>query len=274
MRSGAGVLGRPEAAGRAARWVRHLAGDLHPHDSGVRPVGLRLGELGRQGRTPGAQHHRPACHADHHPPEADGTGATGSLALQAKSGWDGTLTTALNGLYAGTARTGTLTGTSTDSFTTPPSPLPASAARTEITVPEGTALARVVILSSDHLAGTDTDLWVFDEDGTLPSSPTSCSGEYVDLTEPGTYEVYVNQFALPEGATSQTYTLHTWLIGQDSRPDRPATVTPVEQRVALGGTADVTVSWRDLPTGHTYLGPVGYGDGTETVGSTVLTVTP
>lgn len=208
------------------------------------------------------------------PPEADGTGATGSLTLQAKSGWDGTLTTALNGLYAGTARTGTLTGTTTDSFTPPPSPLPASAARAEITVPEGSALARVAILSSDHLAGSDMDLWVFDEDGTRLSSPTGSSDEYLDLTEPGTYEVYVNQFSLPEGATSQTYTLHTWLIGQDSRPDRPATVTPAEQRVSLGGTGDVTVSWRDLPTGHTYVGLVGYGDGTETVGSTLLTVTP
>lgn len=206
------------------------------------------------------------------PQEADGTGATGSLTLQTKSGWDGTFTTALNGLYTGTVRTGTLMGTSTDSFTTPPSPLPASATRTEITVPEGTALARVAILSSDFLAGSDMDLRVFDEDGTLLSSPTGGSDEYVDLTEPGTYEVYVNQFALPEGATSQTYTLHTWLIGQDSRPDRLATVTPAEQRVALGGTADVTVSWRDLPTGHTCLDLVG--DGTDTVGSTLPTVTP
>ncbi|MFF6785723.1 S8 family serine peptidase [Streptomyces sp. NPDC012510] len=208
------------------------------------------------------------------PPEADGTGATGSLTLQAKSGWDGTLTTALNGLYAGTVRTGTLTGTSTDSFTPPPSPLPASAVRTEITVTEGTALARVGILSSDFLGGSDMDLWVYDEDGNLLSDPTGGSDEYVDLIEPGRYEVYVNQFALPEGATSQTYTLHTWLVGQDSHPDRPATVTPAEQRVSLGGTADVTVSWRDLPTGHTYLGLVGYGDGTDTVGSTLLTVTP
>ncbi|WP_180687401.1 S8 family serine peptidase [Streptomyces gossypiisoli] len=208
------------------------------------------------------------------PSQADGTGATGSLTLQAKTGWDGNLTTTLNGLYSGTVRTGTLTGTWTDSFTPPPSPLPASAARTEITVPEGTALARVAIRSSDFLAGSDIDLWVYDKDGNRISSPTGSSDEYLDLTEPGTYEVYVNQFALPEGATSQTYTLHTWLIGPDSRPDRPATVTPAEQRVALGGTADVTVSWRDLPTGRTYLGLVGYDDGTGTVGTTLLTVTP
>ncbi|MFE9644899.1 hypothetical protein ACFYO0_12405 [Streptomyces sp. NPDC006365] len=59
---------------------------------------------------------------------------------------------------------------------------------------------------------------MFDEDGTLLSSPTGGSEEYVDLTEPGTYEVYVDQFGLPDGATGQTYTPYTWLIGQDSRP--------------------------------------------------------
>lgn len=64
------------------------------------------------------------------------------------------------------------------------------------------------------------------------------------------------------------------LIGPNSRPDQPVTVTPAEQRVAVGGTADVTVSWRYLPTGRTCLGLVGYDDGTETVGTTLLTVTP
>ncbi|MEU7658742.1 hypothetical protein [Streptomyces lincolnensis] len=41
-----------------------------------------------------------------------------------------------------------------------------------------------------------------------------------------------------------------------------------------GDTAKVTVSWRDLPTGSVYLGLVDYGNGTDTVGTTELTVTP
>lgn len=68
--------------------------------------------------------------------------------------------------------------------------------------------------------------------------------------------------------------LDTWLIGKDTQPDRPATITPAEQRVSAGDHVEATVSWRDLPTGQTYLGLVEYGDHTATVGTTPLVVTP
>lgn len=206
------------------------------------------------------------------PATATGEGATGSVALAPKAGWKGTLTTTVNGLYAGTTETGTLTGTDRD-FGPPPATLPASAVKTEITVPEGTAVAHVALLSSDHLAGSDVDLWVYDKDGNLLSAPDDGNDEQVDLA-PGTYQVYVNQYALPEGATGQTYTLHTWLLGPDTVPDSPATVTPAERSVAAGDTVETTVAWRDLPAGRSYLGLVDYGDGTDTIGTTVLTVTP
>ncbi|MDG5801413.1 S8 family peptidase [Streptomyces ossamyceticus] len=204
--------------------------------------------------------------------EATGKGSTGSVTLTAKPGWDGVLTTAVKGLHPDTAKTGTLTGTDPD-FAPGQSPLTAATARTEVTVPEGTDFARVAIRSADHLAGSDVDLWVLDKDGRNLAAITPGNDEHVDLTEPGTYEVYVNQYALPQGATSQPYTLHTWLIGKDTAPEHTATVTPAEQRVPQGTTAEVTVSWRDLPAGRTYLGLVRYGDGTDTVGGTVLTVT-
>ncbi|MDO0916740.1 hypothetical protein QQM39_39785 [Streptomyces sp. DT2A-34] len=92
--------------------------------------------------------------------------------------------------------------------------------------------------------------------------------------EPGNYTVYVNQFALPAAATSQKYTLHTWLICPDSKPDHAATAAPAEQPASMGGKAEVTVSWKGLPTGHFYVGLVQYGDGTDTVGNTFMTVAP
>jgi hypothetical protein len=205
--------------------------------------------------------------------EATGEGSTGSVTLNAKPGWDGVLTTAVKGLYPDTAKTGTLTGTDPD-FAGKQSPPSAATARTEVTVPEGTDFARIAIRSADHLAGSDVDLWVLDKDGKNLAAITPGNDEHVDLTEPGTYEVYVNQYALPQGATSQQYTLRTWLIGEDTAPERTATVTPAEQRVLQGATAEVTVSWRDLPAGRAYLGLVRYGDGTDTVGGTVLTVAP
>jgi hypothetical protein len=147
-------------------------------------------------------------------------------------------------------------------------------ATTEVSVPDGTDLARIAILSSDFRADSDVDLWVMDKDGNLLSNPTGGNDEHLDLTEPGTYEVYVVQYALPKGVTSQTYTLHTWLIGKDTKPDRPATVTPAEQRVSMGDPVEATVSWRNLEAGQAYLGLVEYGDGTRTEGATPLTVTP
>lgn len=198
--------------------------------------------------------------------------ATGSLTLAPKAGWTGTFTTTVNGLDAGTTRTGTLTGTDPD-FGPPPATLPASAAKTELTVPEGTTLARVAIRADEHLAGSDLDLYVYDKDRNLLSSPNSGNDEHADLA-PGTYEVYVVQFSLPEGVTSQPYTLHTWLLGPDIQPDGPATVTPAERQVNQGDTVETTVSWRDLTPGGVYLGLVEYGDGSDKVGTTVLTVTP
>ncbi|WP_371664660.1 S8 family serine peptidase [Streptomyces sp. NBC_00280] len=203
------------------------------------------------------------------PAETTGEGATGSVTFTPKVGFDGTLTTTVRGLYAGTVKSGTLTGVNTDFDPSSPSP---SVAQAEFTVPEGAGLARVAILSAEHLAGSDLDLWVLDKDGHLLTRPGSSNDEHADL-EPGTYTVYVIQYALPPDVTSQTYTLHTWLIGPDT-PDHPATVTPATHPVSRGDTVPTTVSWRNLPAGGVYLGLVGYGDGPDTVGITVLTVTP
>ncbi|GAQ56042.1 minor extracellular protease vpr precursor [Streptomyces acidiscabies] len=203
---------------------------------------------------------------------ATGEGATGSVTLTPKPGWDGTLTTTVNGLYGSTTKTGTLTGTNPD-FAPGQSPLPAATVKTEITVPEGTELARIAIQSADHLDGSDLDLWVLDKNGNNLVNLVTGNDEHVDLTTPGTYVVYLNQYALPAGATGQPYTLRTWLIGKDTKPDHLATTAPAEQRAALGTPAEVAVSWQDLPPGRTYLGLVGYGNGTAPVGRTLLTVT-
>ncbi|MDX3453920.1 S8 family peptidase [Streptomyces sp. ME02-8801-2C] len=206
------------------------------------------------------------------PGTATGENATGSVVLSPQAGWKGTFTTKVNGLYAGTTKTGTLTGTAPD-FGPPPAQLTSASVKTEITVPEGTALARVALRSADLLPGSDVDLWVFDKDRNLLSHPDEGNDEQVDLG-PGTYTVYVNQFALPEGVTGQPYTLHTWLIGPTTKPDRQATATPAKRKVTQGDIVRATVSWHGLTPGSAYVGLVEYGDGTDTAGSTILTVEP
>lgn len=211
------------------------------------------------------------------PADATGEGSTGSVTLTPKPGWGGTLTSTASGLYEDTTKTGALTGTNPDFDPTtqsPPSPLPPATVKTEVTVPEGAELVRVAIRSADHLDGSDLDLWVLDKNGNMLVDLINGNDEHADLTKPGTYQVYLNQYSMPKGATSQTYTLRTWLIDKDATPVHPVTVTPAEQRATPGTNAEVTVSWKDLPAGRIYLGRVGYGNGTDTVGNTVLTVTP
>jgi len=198
-----------------------------------------------------------------------GRKATGSVVLTPKAGFDGTFTTAVNGLYAGTTRTGTLTGAGA----LDPAEPAAHTAASKLTVPAGTALARVAIVSSDFKAGSDVDLWVVDKDGNAVSSPGAGNSEYVDLA-PGTYDVYVNQAVAPGGSGSQRYTLHTWLIGKGGKPAPKAGVSPAAQKVKQGAVARSTVSWKGLKAGQVYLALVTYGDGRKVVGSTALTVTP
>ncbi|EMF57393.1 MULTISPECIES: hypothetical protein [Streptomyces] len=44
--------------------------------------------------------------------------------------------------------------------------------------------------------------------------------------------------------------------------------------MSAGDPVEATVSWQDLDAGQAYLGLVEHGDGTRTVGTTPLTVTP
>ncbi|MFD9111530.1 hypothetical protein [Streptomyces bottropensis] len=61
--------------------------------------------------------------------------------------------------------------------------------------------------------------------GTPDLASRDNTDEHLGLSEPGAYELYVVQYALPNGVTSQPYTLHTWLTGKDTRrtgrPPRP-----------------------------------------------------
>ncbi|HEY8979763.1 MAG TPA: S8 family serine peptidase [Streptomyces sp.] len=202
--------------------------------------------------------------------EVSGRGARGSVTLAPKAGFTGALTTAVNGLYAGTTKTGTLTGAGDD---IDPSKLAEHTATTKVTVPAGTSLARVAILSSEFKAGSQVDLWIVDQDGNLVHSPDAGNSEHADLA-PGTYDIYVNQTATPTGSQSQRYTLHTWLIGKSGKPAVKAGVSPASQKVKQGAVAKATVSWKGLKAGQVYLALVTYGDGKKGVGSTTLTVTP
>jgi len=50
------------------------------------------------------------------------------------------------------------------------------------------------------------------------------------------------------------------------------TVTPASQPATTGTPATVTVNWTGLTSGTRYMGSVEFGNGTSTVGRTVIRV--
>ena len=209
------------------------------------------------------------------PGETVGSGTSGSSALAVKSGYSGTLTAAGFGLAASTVTNLPLTATThafdPDDPTTGP-----STARVDVTLPAGTKVGRFATFGADYPAGTDIDVFVYSTDGggnltaLVGASTTASAEESVTIREAGTYAVYVDLFAVPAGTTSLTAKHHHWAVGGTNAGN--LTVTPASQSVTLGGAATVTVAWSGLAAGGHYLGIVEYGDGTQKVGDTVVTV--
>ncbi|WP_328506685.1 S8 family serine peptidase [Streptomyces sp. NBC_00391] len=191
--------------------------------------------------------------------------------LTAGVGWTGELTAEAS-LYTGEKTTGTLTGTDQSPFWESQHTNDA-AVKHRVHVPEGAPFTRFAITSADHLPGSDIDLYAFDTQGNHVGEWADVgSDEYVDLP-PGDYDVYVVQYELPAGTTSQQYTLWSWKVGQGTPAVTP-TVTPAGQKVSAGDHPEITVSWPDATRGERYVGVVEFGDGSAAVGHTPLTVTP
>ncbi|MGW0706641.1 S8 family serine peptidase [Streptomyces sp. NPDC002643] len=194
-----------------------------------------------------------------------------SVKLSPGVGWNGELT-AKASLYTGERTTGTLTGTDQSRFWESQHTNDA-VVKHRVHVPEGVPFTRVATTSADHVAGSDIDLYVFDTKGEhVGRWPDVGSDEYADLP-PGDYDVYVLQYELPAGTTSQQYTLWTYEVGQGTPAVTPA-VTPAEQKVTSGDRPEITLTWPDAAKGERYVGVVEFGDGETKVGQTALTVTP
>ncbi|WHM40851.1 S8 family serine peptidase [Streptomyces sp. BPTC-684] len=207
------------------------------------------------------------------PSKAKGTGTDGSVTLSAQVGWEGELGTRLRGLYADTATRGRLTGTNYDFRPGAPAEGPATA-KLRIHVPEGTQLARIALLGEESSQGQDIDMYVYRGGKPVVSSRSGGSEESVMLTEPGDYDVYLNQWGALDPSAALPFTLRTWLVGPDE-PAAAATVTPSALKVSAGDRTDITVAWRRLHPRRCYLGVIDYSEGaTEGAGRTVLTVCP
>jgi subtilisin family serine protease len=211
------------------------------------------------------------------PVAVSGTGTSGSTALSIKAGYSGTLKASAFGLVADTVSPLSLTANPATPFN-PGNPTTSSrTGRVDLTVPAGTKLARFSTLAADYATGTDIDIFVYsvDANGNIVAEVGQSAGgtaeESVEVTKPGKYAVFVDLFNNP-GAGSLAVKLHSWAVGATNAGN--FTATPASQSVSLGAAAKVTAGWTGLTAGKQYLGIVEYSDGTNTLGDTVVSVTP
>src|SRR5262249_37943781 len=124
-----------------------------------------------------------------------GSGASGTGSISIRSGYTGTLNAAVSGLAAATLNPATFTGTDATFNSSAPAES-AGAKKITVTVPAGTAFARVNTYAADVPAGTDVDLYAYDSGGNLVGiSGGGTADESIVLAAGDTYSVFAVLFA-------------------------------------------------------------------------------
>jgi hypothetical protein len=201
-------------------------------------------------------------------PEVSTNGSSGSQALSVRPGFNGTLTAKPFGLVAPTVTSQSVDGVNTSFDPSAPEDAPGVAHFT-VTVPAGTKLARFATFTSEHLLGTELDLFVYRGGTLVGSAPGAWAERAVTVSEPGTYDIFIPRFTLP-GPQVQDVTLNTFLV--PASPVGNLTATPASQPASAGKGVTVTAAWTGLTAGTRYFGLVEYGNSGGTLDQTYLSI--
>lgn len=187
--------------------------------------------------------------------------ASGSVDFQVTPGFDGTLNTTLHGLVGVTLVSDSV---ATGEFDINSPAADADTKRYQVAVPAGAVAARFSLDASDDTA--DLDLFVYLNGHLVDLSASGAADEQVTLIAPaeGTYDVYVNGFATPGGATA--YHLANFVVGPEDLPNSSVTTGLA---VTGGAPVTLTATWTGLDVTKRWLGLIEYA-GAATV--TMLSV--
>jgi hypothetical protein len=189
------------------------------------------------------------------------------------AGFTGTLKSSVAGLVPAAVDTSNLTNPTGQQFPETEPVAGEHTAKFTVTVPAGTSLARLGTFDADYAAGSDIDIFVYDAAGNeVGKSTGGTAEEQVDVIAPkaGTYDVYVDLYAIGGGASSLDVKLNSWSLGTEAAGN--ATATPASQAVTIAVPASVTVNWTGLETGKRWFGRVAFTDGGTGNGSTLVRV--
>lgn len=212
------------------------------------------------------------------PTSVSGAGATGSANVPLTAGYTGTLNTTVQGLAQSTVTGIPLVQDSTHPFNTSAPATSDATGRIDVTIPSGLAKARWATFADDYPAGTDVDIFLYrvGTGGVLTlvgQSAGSTASESLTLNNPvagRTYALFVNVFNAGGEGNPLTVMPNVFLVPTTDSGN--LTVTPAAQSVTLGNPANVTLNWSGLASGR-WLGVLNYSDGTNTIGSTTVSIT-
>ncbi len=175
---------------------------------------------------------------------------SGSVGFDVTPGFTGTLNTTLHGLVGVTPISDSVT---TGEFDINNPVADADTKHYSVVVPAGTVAARFSLDAADNSA--DLDLFTYLNGQLVDLSAAGAADEQVTLIAPaaGTYDVYVNGFATPGGATA--YQLANFVVGPADLPNSSVT-TGVAVTTAVPAT--LTATWTGLDVTQRWLGMVEY----------------
>jgi Subtilase family/Fibronectin type-III domain/PA domain/Peptidase inhibitor I9 len=205
------------------------------------------------------------------PAEVKLTTASGTQSVPFTSGFTGTLNTAVGGLVAGTPHPGTLSNPTGVAFPTANPKASDHTLKVTVTIPAGTQYTRFATFDSDVPAGTDVDLFLYRAGSTalLAQSAGPTAAEQISgrgLT--GSFDLYVELFALADGVTSQAVQPLDFEVGTTAAGN--LTVSPPGVAVTATKSGTFNLTWSGLTAGSHYVGRVGFNDGATPTGEGVV----
>ncbi len=190
------------------------------------------------------------------PEQVLGDGTEGSGELSVTFGYSGLYTAAAHGPVAPRLTEGRVVDDPANNFSTALA-TGVGVTKHEITVPQGTELARFALFDDFTDGADDLDLYVYRGNQLVGASASGTSNEQVDLVAPppGTYSVYVHGFST-EGPDA-AYTLFDWAVPAET--DTGAlSVTSAPAEAVAGTTGTVAYAWHGLAPGIRYLGAISH----------------
>ena len=147
--------------------------------------------------------------------------------------------------------------------------------RSPSTAPDGTTTDTVPHSPRTTATGTDIDLFLY-RAGTRPARGQSAGGSADEsVTRPACGRLRHLCRAVRTAGRRKRCLRGPTSTRSSSRPQGSTlTATPASQSVTTAVPATVTIGWSGLVAGTRYLGVVDYGDGSNTMDSTIVAVTP